>query len=149
MKPNLRSLLARVILVGGVAFVGTYFAKSAPHEQTVAVRLSGHDVAHISGVVTRLGEDEPIAGFSQNFSEAFPAPRLVRHAFSAPNGNYVVVVRCMERRSVGPEPPGGGHQGTPSGAGERMKEQERHNLIETTFERRVSLAGGEVIVSPD
>lgn len=145
MSPKLRSLLARVILVGGVTLVATYFARNAPHEQTIGVRLGRHEVAHISGVVTRSGDDEPIAGFSQNFSEAFPAPRVVRHAFSAPNGNYVVVVRCLERPTAAPEPSGR----PPAAPGERMKEQERHNLIETTFERRVSLAGGEVIVSPD
>jgi hypothetical protein len=125
--PKLRSLLARVTLVGGVALVGTYFARSAPHEQIIAVRLAGHDVTRVEGVVTRQGDDEPTAGFSQDFSPAAPAPRLVRHRFSAPSGTYIVVIICKERVAGDAGP----------------------NLIETSFERRVSLVGGEVIVSPD
>lgn len=134
MSPKLRSLLARVILVGGVAFVGTYLSKSAPHDQSIGVRLGSRDVTRIAGVVTPLGESEPTAGFSQDFSPASPAPRVVRHGFSAPNGTYIVVINCTERVAAG--------EGVSA-------EKESPKLIETSFERRVSLAGGEVIVSPD
>ncbi|RYZ02455.1 MAG: hypothetical protein EOO73_31475 [Myxococcales bacterium] len=141
MSPKLRSLLARVVLLGGAAFVGTYLSKSAPHDQVVAVRLSGREVERIQGVVTRVGDDEPTAGFSQSFSAASPAPHLVRHPFSAPNGTYIVVISWSERVDSSASPA----QAAESSGAEAL----RPKLIETTFERRVSLAGGEVIVSPD
>lgn len=129
MSPKLKALLARVILVGGVALVGSYAARNAPRDQSIAIRLRGHEVKHLEAVVTREGDDEPVAGFSQNFPEnaATPRPRDVKYTFSAASGTYIVVINWQEwvTGDTGP------------------------NLIETTFERRVSLAGGEVIVSPD
>ncbi len=127
MSPKLRSILARVILVAGVAFLGSYVARTGPHDQTIAVRVGSRDLQRIEGVVTKLGDDEPTAGFSQHFPPGSPSPRMVRHGFSAPNGTYIVVISCTERV-----------------AGETGP-----NLIETSIERRVSLVGGEVIVSPD
>lgn len=138
MSPKLRSLLARVTLFGGVALVAAYSARSAPHDQSIAVRLSGRDVLRVSGVVTKVGDDEATAGFSRDFSPGSPAPHLVRHAFSAQNGTYIVLISCTERVAPMGLPPSGEQ---PNGEGPK--------LIETSFERRVSLAGGEVIVSPD
>ncbi len=125
MSPKLKSLLARAILVGGVALVLTFVAKGAPHEQKLAIRCSGADVRRVAAAITRQGDDEPTAGFSQDFPRG--APSLVRHAFSAPNGTYIVVITFREDSAgdLNPIP------------------------TETTFERRVSLLGGEVIVSPD
>ena len=125
MSPKLKSLLARVTLVGGVVLVSTYLGRSAPHDQKLAIRCSSHDVTHLTGVITRKGDDEPSAGFSQDFPRG--APSLVRHTFSAPNGTYIVVITFKERLTgdLNPIP------------------------TETTFERRVSLVGGELIISPD
>ena len=125
MSPKLRSVLARVTLVGGGALVATLVARTAPHEQTLAIRAGSRDLAELDGLVTRVGDDEPTAGFSQAFPNA--SPHTVRHTFSAPNGTYIVVITFKER-------PAGDINPIPT---------------ETTFERRVSLAGGEVIVSPD
>ena len=125
MSPKLKSLLARVTLVGGVALVATLTARHAPHDQTVAIRFGSRAVRHVEGVVTALGDDEPTAGFSQDFPSA--APRVVRHTFSARNGTYIVVITFTEVAAGDINP----------------------NPIETSFDRRVSLAGGEVIVSPD
>ncbi len=129
MTPKLKSLLARVTLLGGIAAVASYMASHAPHDQTVAFR-PGRDIVNVQGVVTRLGDDEPTAGFSQAFTSdgsRSPAPGVIRHRFSAPNGTYIVVITFKERAAgdLNPIP------------------------TETTFERRVSLVGGEVIVSPD
>jgi hypothetical protein len=128
MSPKLRSLLARVALVGGGALVATYVARSAPHDQTIAIVAGSRDLQRLGGVITRVGDDEPTVGFSLSFPG--PSPRTIRHTFSAPNGTYIVVITLTERRE--------------NGAGDL-------NPIptETTFERRVSLGGGEVIVSPD
>jgi len=131
-------VIGLVVLVGGIAFVGTYLSKSAPHDQTIGVRLAGRDVTRISGVVTQLGDDEPTAGFSQDFSATSRAPRVIRHEFSAPNGTYIVVISLRQRMSGGAEAP----------AQPRVREQSPIPT-ETSFQRRVSLAGGEVIISPD
>ena len=125
MSPKLRSLLARIVLIGGGALVATYFARNAPHDQTIAIRAGSRDLQRISGIITRAGADEPTGGFSLSFPEA--SPRTIRHTFSAPNGTYIVVITFEERAAgdLNPIP------------------------TETTFDRRVSLVGGEVIVSPD
>lgn len=130
MNPKLKSLLARVVLVGGIAAVASYMARHAPHDQTVAFRAGHRELIHVEGAVTRLGDDEPTAGFSQSFPSnagAGTAPGVIRHTFSAPNGTYIVVI-TFKQRSAGDLNP------IPT---------------ETTFERQVSLVGGEVIVSPD
>ena len=125
MSPKLRSLLARVALVGGGALVATFFARNAPHDQTIAIRAGSRSLERLTGVITRAGDDEPTVGFTETFPGA--SPRIVRHTFSAPNGTYIVVITFAERATgeLNPIP------------------------TETTFERRVSLVGGEVIVSPD
>lgn len=129
MNPKLKSLLARVSLVGGIAAVASYMASHAPHDQTVVFRAGSRDLVHVEGAVTRLGDDEPTAGFSQAFAPngTTASPGMIRHTFSAPDGTYIVVITFKERTAgdLNPIP------------------------TETTFERRVSLVGGEVIVSPD
>jgi hypothetical protein len=111
--------------MGGVAFVASYVARSAPHDQTIAIRTSSRELESVEGVITRLGDDEPTAGFSQAFPSS--SPRVIRHQFSAQNGTYIVVITFKERTAgdLNPIP------------------------TETTFQRQVSLVGGEVIVSPD
>ena len=125
MKPKLRSLLARVALVGGVAGVAAIVARDAPHEQNIAIHLGSQQVTRVEAVVTRQGDSEPTVGFSQDFPQT--SPRTIRHAFSAPNGTYIVVI-SLRHRSDGAMPP---------------------ITAETSFERRVSLSGGEVTLSPD
>ena len=125
MSPQLKSLLARVILAGGVALLGIFLARQAPHDQTIAIRWGGREVMHVDAVITRRGDDEPAAGFSQDFPGG--SSRMVRHTFSAPSGTYIVVITFLERSAGDPNP----------------------NPIETSFQRQVSLSGGEVIVSPD
>jgi hypothetical protein len=132
LSPKLRSLIGRIILVGGVALVGTFVARDVPRSQTLAIRLGSREVKHIEGVVTRQGDSEPTAGFSQDFSGG--SPSYVRHELSAANGTYIVVITFTESRL----------EATPSAPGDM-----RPTLTETSFERRVSLTGGEVIVSPD
>jgi hypothetical protein len=130
-------LLSRVTLIGGVALLATFANHHFPREQTLVIRLGSRDVARIEGFVTAPGDDEPTAGFSRVFPEK--SPSVVRYAFKAATGTYIVVINLKER--------GGGLERT-----ERREvevETENPNLTETTFERRVSLAGGEVIVSPD
>jgi hypothetical protein len=142
LSPKLRSLLARVVLIGGIALVASLVARSAPHDQTIVVRLNSRQVARVTGVITREGDSEPAAGFSQDFPGA--SPGRVRHTFSAPNDTYIVVITLAEQaQSGGPN--------TASNASANANKTAGNSPIpnETSFERRVSLAGGEVIVSPD
>jgi len=128
VNPRLKSLLGRITLVGGVFGVGSYMTNYAPHDQTVAFRAGSRELEHVEGAITRLGDDEPAAGFSQGFApETGASPHVIRHTFSAPNGTYIVVITFRERTTGDLNP----------------------ITAETTFERRVSLVGGEVIVSPD
>ena len=128
MTPKLKGVLARITLVGGIAAVASYMARHAPHDQTVAIRCGGHQLASVEGIITRLGDDEPTAGFSQAFAaDGRTSPGVIRHTFSAPNGTYIVVITFKEAAAGDLNP----------------------IRAETTFERRVSLVGGEVIVSPD
>jgi hypothetical protein len=131
VSPKLRSLLARVVLLGGVALLVTFAARNAPHDQTLAIRLGNREVTRVEGSVTKLGDDEPTAGFSQVFPDK--SPKFVRHEFRAATGTYIVVISFEEKiaRTVG------------------VTGDTSPNLSETSFERRVSLVGGEVIVSPD
>ena len=131
MSPKLRAVLARVVLVGGAAGLVAFLASSAPRDQSIAIRLGSRQVARLTSVVTKAGDSdtEPTAGFSQDFPGA--SPRTVRHDFSAPNGTYIVVITFTDK---------GGDEG--SGALPPIPS-------ETSFERRVSLVGGELIVSPD
>jgi hypothetical protein len=135
MSPKLRSLLARVVLIGGVALVASLTLRAAPHDQTIAVRLGSSQFTRVSGVITREGESEAAAGFSRDFPAA--SPSFVRHTFSAPNGTYIVVITLSEAAA------------TRDAAGGLLSGAAPPIPSETSFERRVSLAGGEVIVSPD
>jgi len=123
---KIRPILARLALVAGVAGVASIAARGAPHEQTLVIRLGDRDVAQVAGVVTELGQQEPTAGFSRDFPAT--SPRSVRHTFSAPHGQYSVSVTFRVRARAGDAGP-------------------IHR--ETSFERRVNLAGGEVVLSPD
>jgi hypothetical protein len=143
VNPRLRSLLARVTLIGGVAVVVALVGRSAPREQSLSVALGSLKVSRLEAVVTRVGDTEPTAGFSQDFPG--PSPRTVRHAFSAPDGTYIVVITLRHRPEV-METDRGGDGAPPTN-------QEGGAIAptkpETSFERRVSLGDGEVTVSPD
>jgi hypothetical protein len=125
VSPKLKSIVARIILVAGVAWVLSIATAHVPREHTLAIRLGNREITRVEDSVTLVGDDEPTAGFSRVFPQK--SPRVVRHTFKAPTGTYTVVISFEEHTAgdVGP------------------------NLTETTFERRVSLVGGEVIVSPD
>ncbi len=134
MNPKLKQVLARVVLVGGIALVASVVAKGAPHPQTLVVRLGDTEARRLSGVITRVGDSEPTAGFSQDFPGG--SPRFVRHRFSAPDDTYIVVITLS--------PP------APTALTDASEASSPAPIpAETTFERQVSLVGGEVIVSPD
>lgn len=131
MSPKLKSLLARVTLAGGVAFIASYVSRHAPHDQAIVLRLHERELSRVEGFVARQGDDEPTAGFSRDFPVGTQAPSSLRHTFSAQNGTYIVVITLRAR-----------HEPTAAGDASPIP-------TETSFQRQVSLAGGEVIISPD
>ena len=168
MNPKFRGLLARVVLIGGIAVVASVMARSAPHDQTLIVRLNSRQVSRVSGVITRQGDSEPAAGFSQDFPGGSPA--VVRHTFSAPNDTYIVVITLHDKpdpataTTASPPPASVIGAGAPItnetaappasviGAGApNTNETGAFPPIpgETSFERRVSLVGGELTLSPE
>lgn len=148
MNPRLRSILARVSLIGAVAAVVAVAGQDVPREQNIAIALGSLKVSRVTGVVTREGESEPTAGFSQDFPGS--SPRTVRHSFSAPNGTYIVVITLMHRPEVSELP---STSGTSGNSGAPTTNHESPAIAptppETSFERKVSLGDGEVTVSPD
>ena len=88
-----------------------------PHDQPLVLRLEGEgSVRRIEGSLTREGEREPARGFTLSFERG--APSRVRHTVSLPNGRYLLDLAVV-------------HDGSPT---------------ETRVERRVSLAGEEVVI---
>jgi hypothetical protein len=139
--------LARAVLIGGIAAVASVMARSAPHDQTLVVRLNSRQVSRVSGVITRQGDSEPAAGFSQDFPGA--SPPVVRHTFSAPNDTYTVVITLQDKPQ--PASPSAAQAGE-LGAGPSSvpgTEGIPPASDETSFERRVSLVGGELTLSPE
>jgi hypothetical protein len=136
---KLRAVLGRIVLVGGVASVVELGSRTAPQDQSIAVRLNGREVTRVEGVITKTGESEGTLGFSQSFPDG--SPSTVRHSFSAPSGDYAVAITLHER-----SPGSGGVAKSPtdfqSGDAGPIRQ-------ETSFERRVTLDGGEVVLSPD
>jgi hypothetical protein len=140
LNPKLRGFLARAVMIGGIAVVASVLQRSAPRDQTLVVRLNSRQVTRVSGVITRQGESEPAAGFSQDFMGRSPA--VVRHTFSAPNDTYIVVITLQDKPAAegetrAPAPSAAEAEGMPPIPGE------------TSFERRVSLVGGELTLSPE
>jgi len=110
---------------------------------------------HVDAVITRRGDDEPTAGFSQDFPGG--SSRTVRHTFLRSEWNlhrshYFSRPTFGRWARWGRAPPT--NQGAaPSNNQGKMRPpsagDDNPNPIETSFQRQVSLAGGEVIVSPD
>jgi hypothetical protein len=136
---NLRPVLARIMLVGGVVSVVAIGARNAPHDQSIALRLNGRDITHFQAVITRPVYTEATLGFSQSFPDR--SPSTVRHRFSAPNGDYEIAITLRERSR---ELTGVANSPTNLESGGR-----RPHSGETSFERRVTLSGGEVVISSD
>jgi hypothetical protein len=103
--------------VVGVAAAVSVVAPTLPHDQPLVLRLSGGaKVDRIEGSLTREGEREPARGFSLRFEDS--APSRVLHTVSLPNGRYRLELSVSQR-------------GQPT---------------ETRVERRVTLAGEELVI---
>jgi hypothetical protein len=160
LNPKLRGLLARVVLIGGIAVVASVTGRSAPHDQTLVVRLNSRQVSRVSGVVTRQGDSEPAAGFSQDFPGDAPSPATVRHTFSAPNDTYIVVITLQDKPDPATATTASAPPASLIGAGAPITNETAAPIAtrtgafppipgETSFERRVSLVGGELTLSPE
>ena len=112
-----RRLGAKLLLGVGVIAAVAVVAPTLHHDQPLVLRLEGEgSVRRIEGSLTREGEREPARGFTLSFERG--APSRVRHTVSLPNGRYLRDLAVV-------------HDGSPT---------------ETRVERRVSLAGEEVVI---
>jgi hypothetical protein len=117
---SLRRLAGRLALVGGLALSLSFVLPRVPRMQVVTFRFSAAEpVRRLSASFTREGEREPASGVTLNFPGR--APASVRHEVTLPNGRYDVTVEVA--------------RDAPDGA-----------LEETSWERRVTLEGGETVL---
>ncbi|HEY3496008.1 MAG TPA: hypothetical protein VGK73_15025 [Polyangiaceae bacterium] len=128
--PGTRTLRQRAaflfLALGGVLLARTV-ANDWPHEQTLIFRLEGElarTPLRLDTSVTRAGEGEASAGMSIERSGTEGANP--RQTLRVPDGEYVVTVAWEERKREGRAAPKEG---------------------ETSSVHRVTLEGGEVVVS--
>jgi hypothetical protein len=126
---ELKPLLARASLVLGIAFAASQLLTNVPKDQELGIRVGDVRLSRLDAVFTAAGEDEPVAGFSEHFAAGALTPPIVRRSVSLPNGKYSVHVTLR-------------HQPRPAGEPGPIP-------AETSFERRVNLDGGAILISSD
>ncbi|MEB2312955.1 MAG: hypothetical protein OZ921_07170 [Sorangiineae bacterium] len=139
VRPQRGRRSARFVLLGGIAAVLAVALPAVPRDQALLLKLDdAHaDVRRIDATWTRAGDHEPIGGVTLRF--ASPAPRLVRHPLSAPNGEYLLTIDVERAETSRP----------PQGTLPRDADAPATSASRTHFERRVRLAGEPATVLLD
>jgi hypothetical protein len=121
-KPGpVRRVAARLVLVVGLGLALVSLLPQLPREQTLVFRVQENHVQRLAVTFTAQGEREARGGFTLSFPGF--APSHIRHQLEIPNGEYELSIELT--RDV-------------------------HGLRrdrETSFVRRVTLDGGETIIS--
>ena len=118
-QPLWRRLAARAALIGGLALLVAVVFPTVPREQTFVFRVSdASTVRRLDVSFTREGEQRPESGVTLRYPVA--APATVRHTASLENGRWLLTIGVERELSSGRK--------------------------ETSFERRVTLEGGETVV---
>ncbi len=120
-RPAWRRRAARFVLLFGLALAAVYLLPRLPREQTLVFHVPENHVERLDVSYTPRGESEASGGFTLTFPDT--TPRDVRHSVELPNGDYELSIEL-----------------TPDQSGVARDR-------ETRFERRVTLAGGETIIS--
>jgi hypothetical protein len=121
-KPSpFRRAAARLVLVVGLALALVSLLPQLPREQTLVFRVPESHVQRLDVSFTPHGEEQASGGFTLSFSGS--APHHVRHQVDLPNGDYELSIELTRDGNEG------------------RRDQE------TSFVRRVTLAGGETIIS--
>jgi hypothetical protein len=117
------------VVVVGAVFIGGQLMRSVPREQTLIFPVGSvfPNATRFAASWKQPGEDEARGGVSLSFTEA--PPLQIREHAKLPDGDYIVTIDILQ---------------APSGAGESSAKGEG---LQTNFERRVSLAGGETLIA--
>ena len=116
-----RRAAARLVLVAGLGLALVSLLPQLPREQTLVFRVQENHVQRLAVTFTPQGEREARGGFTLSFPSRAPSP--IRHQLEIPNGEYELSIELTrDVRGVSREP-------------------------ETSFVRRVTLDGGETIIS--
>ena len=121
-KPGpIRRVAARLVLVVGLGLALVSLLPQLPREQTLVFRVQENHVQRLAVSFTPQGEREARGGFTLSFPGS--APSRIRHQLELPNGDYELSIE-LTRDLLG-----------------ARRDQE------TSFVRRVTLDGGETIIS--
>jgi hypothetical protein len=116
-----RRAAARLVLIAGLGLALVSLLPQLPREQTLVFRMQENHVQRLAVTLTPRGEREASGGFTLSFPGTAPSP--IRHQLEIPNGEYELSIELTrDVRGVSREP-------------------------ETSFVRRVTLDGGETIIS--
>jgi len=135
-----RRLATRAVVVLGAVLVGGQWMRSAPREQTLIFPVGSvfPNATHFAASWKQLGDEEPRGGVSLFFDRA-TAPLQIRQRAKLPNGDYIVTVDILQAPLVGQ------YEG-PGQMPEAGETSGRREGLQTNIERRVNLAGGEVLI---
>jgi hypothetical protein len=133
-----RRLVTRAVVVFGAVLVGGQVMRTLPHDQTLIFPIGSvfPEAARFSASWQQPGSSEPSGGVTLGFKE--PPPLQIRQHARLPNGDYIVTIVIEQNRL----PKGG--SGNPETKGETPIPQD---VVKTTVERRVTLAGGETLIA--
>jgi hypothetical protein len=118
-KAELRRWGARIVFVGGAVAMLVFFSPRLPRDQPFVFRV-GAGARKLEASFTKRGETEPRRSLTLAFAQG--SPPSIAQSVSLPNGAYDIAVE-IERRSP---------DGSPT---------------ETTYERQVTLEGGETVLA--
>jgi len=121
-KPGpLRRAAARLVLLVGLGLALVSLLPQLPREQTLVFRVQENQVQRLAVSFTPRGERAASGGFTLSFPGS--APSHIRHQLELPNGEYELSIELTREMNA------------------RRRDQE------TSFVRRVTLDGGETIIS--
>jgi hypothetical protein len=114
--------------------------RSYPHDQVLLFPVGSvfPNAVRFSASWKRVGEPEPSGGVTLAFAQA--PPLQIRQHASLPNGDYVITLNILQSPQNSAALTG--DSGTPTSA-----LGSAHEGLQTNFERRVTLAGGETLIA--
>jgi len=144
--------LARAAIVLGAVLVGGQLMRSVPREQTLIFPVGSvfPNATRFAASWKQPGDAEPRGGVTFTFDK--PPPLQIRQHAKLPDGDYIVSIDILQapQNALGSNKVADGTNragltpGQASQAGETAGSREG---LQTSIERRVSLAGGEALIA--
>ena len=127
--------MTRAVVVFGAVLVGGLVMRTLPHDQTLVFPVGSvfPNATRFSASWQQRDGKEPSGGVTVSF-ETSPPLQIREHA-SLPNGDYIVTV-VIEQAKPSARNAETGHETVAARDG-----------LQTSIERRVSLAGGETMIA--